>query len=77
MTLEHQTQMVDLITRTGWQARMGETPDIEGLVSYMLFAEDTPLVAPVEGVSTFTKTFPERGSAAIVAAGHCAISRSA
>jgi hypothetical protein len=61
MTLEHQTQMVDLITRAGWQARMGESPDVEGLVSYMLFAEETPLPAPIEGVSTFTKTFPERG----------------
>jgi hypothetical protein len=27
----------------------------------MLFAEETPLPAPIEGVSTFTKTFPERG----------------
>jgi hypothetical protein len=61
MTLEHQTQMVDLLTRAGWQSRMGEPPDIEGLVSYMLFADETPLAAPIEGVSTFTKTFPERG----------------
>jgi hypothetical protein len=61
MTLEHQTQMVDLLTRAGWQARMGEQPDVEGLVSYMLFADETPLPAPIEGVSTFTKTFPERG----------------
>ncbi len=61
MTLEHQTQMVDLITRAGWQARMGETPDIEGLVAYMLFAEETPLAAPIEGVSSFTRTFPGRG----------------
>jgi hypothetical protein len=62
MTLEHQTQMVDMITRAGWQARMGEAPDVEGLVAYMLFAEETPLAGPVEGVSTFAKTFPERGS---------------
>jgi hypothetical protein len=27
----------------------------------MLFADETPLPAPIEGVSTFTKTFPERG----------------
>ena len=61
MTLEHQTQMVDLLTRAGWQARMGQQPDVEGLVSYMLFADETPLAAPIEGVSTFTKTFPDRG----------------
>jgi hypothetical protein len=61
MTLEHQTQMVDLITRAGWQARMGEAPDVEGLISYMLFAEEQTLAVPIEGVSSFTRTFPERG----------------
>src|SRR5262249_23074595 len=49
------------ITRAGWQARMGERPDIEELVAYMLYAKEAPLVEPIEGVSTFTKTFPERG----------------
>jgi hypothetical protein len=61
MTLEHQTQMVDLITRAGWQARMGESPDIEGLVAYMLFADETPLPSAIQGVSSFARTFPERG----------------
>jgi hypothetical protein len=28
----------------------------------MTFQDEVPLVEPVEGVSTFTKTFPERGS---------------
>jgi hypothetical protein len=27
----------------------------------MLFADEEPLAAPVKGVSTFTRTFPERG----------------
>ena len=31
------------------------------LVAYMLFAEETPLKDRVEGVSTFTKTFAQRG----------------
>ena len=35
--------------------------EIEEMVSYMLFADEEPLKAPVTGVSTFTKTFPQRG----------------
>jgi hypothetical protein len=35
--------------------------DIEALVTYMLFVDEVPLKEPIEGVSTFTKTFPERG----------------
>jgi hypothetical protein len=74
MTFEHQTQMTNLITRVGWQARMLEhtaTPnavgeralavDVEELVHYMLFGDEAPLKEPIEGVSSFTKTFPERG----------------
>jgi hypothetical protein len=74
MTFEHQTQMTNYITRVGWQARVLEhdkkrddpaglqlTTDLEALVTYMLFAEEVPLQEPIEGVSTFTKTFPERG----------------
>jgi hypothetical protein len=62
MTLEHQTQMINLMTRLGWESRMGSSdPDIEPLIAYMLFADEAPLREPVEGISAFTKTFPERG----------------
>lgn len=66
MTFEHQTQMVNLITRLGWQARMGASKAdldaaVEAVVSYMLFTGEAPLKQPIEGVSTFTKTFPARG----------------
>ena len=63
MTFEHQTQMTNYITRAGWLARMGkiEDSDIDALVNYMVFADEVPLPEPVEGVSTFTKTFPQRG----------------
>jgi len=74
MTFEHQTQMTNFITRVGWQARItqqeGKTDEfsqakleaeIDALVTYMLFIDEEPLPAPVEGVSTFTKTFPQRG----------------
>jgi hypothetical protein len=74
MTFEHQTQLTNYFTRIGWEARVMEhdakpddptrlqlNADIEALVTYMLFADEVPLKEPIEGVSTFTKTFPERG----------------
>jgi hypothetical protein len=73
MTLEHQTRMTNLMIRTGWEARMAATggsdpaaqaqleADLESLVTYMLFADEATLYGPVVGVSTFTKSFPERG----------------
>ncbi len=74
MTFEHQTQMLNYITRVGWEERIAEhegniTPlrralidaDVDALVAYMLFADEVALPEPLEGVSTFTKTFPERG----------------
>jgi hypothetical protein len=66
MTLEHQTRMTNLITRVGWDARINPKDpklngEIEELLSYMLFTDEAPLKAPVAGVSSFTKTFAERG----------------
>ncbi len=73
MTLEHQTQMTNSITRLGWEARIarhdGKSDDIdsgleaavEAMVTYMLFADEAPLNEPIQGVSTFAKTFPQRG----------------
>lgn len=65
MTLEHQTRMTNLMIRAGWDARVGEASrldaDVESLVGYMLFTDEAKLYDPVEGVSTFTKTFTQRG----------------
>lgn len=72
MTLEHQTQMTNLITSIAARTRAqsvkpnvksdaGMTAAIEELVNYMLFIDEAPLREPVAGVSTFTKTFPQRG----------------
>jgi hypothetical protein len=73
MTLEHQTRMTNLMIRTGWEARIAAAgkgdkaveaqleTDLESLVTYMLFADEATLRGPVIGVSTFTKTFAERG----------------
>jgi hypothetical protein len=74
MTLEHQTRMTDLMIRVGWETRVAEHDgiseqsvrkridgDVDALVTYMLFADEALLESPVAGVSTFTRTFPERG----------------
>jgi hypothetical protein len=66
MTLEHQTRMTNLLTRVGWDARIDPrnpklNGEIEEMLRYMLFTEAAPLKSPIAGVSTFTKTFPERG----------------
>ncbi len=71
MTLEHQTRMTNLLIRLGWDARIAlrenkwddaqMNSEIEQLITYMLFADEAPLKAPVTGVSTFTKTFAARG----------------
>jgi hypothetical protein len=61
MTFEHQTQMVNLLTRVGWEVRMGLAPDLDQVFSYMTFAGEAKLKEPIEGVSSFTKTFPEAG----------------
>ena len=74
MTLEHQTQMTNHLTRLAWLARLpaagadgGDEPGtrldnwIEETVAYLLFAEEAALPEPIAGVSTFTATFPRRG----------------
>jgi hypothetical protein len=75
MTLEHQTRMTNLIIRAGWDARIAEQEgktaepatrvridsDVEELVDYMLFVNEARLFDQFKGVSTFSKTFPERG----------------
>jgi hypothetical protein len=74
MTFEHQTQMINLFTRMGWEARLANhdgvldedeagarRAGIEELVRYMLFADEAPLSGPIAGVSSFTDTFGSRG----------------
>ncbi len=75
MTYEHQTHLTNLLTRIGWEQRIAEHDGkandeatrqktgayIDELIPYMLFADEAPLHEPIEGVSTFSKTFPQRG----------------
>jgi hypothetical protein len=76
MTFEHQTQMWNLLSRLAWQARIAEQAtaadqsreqrelrtDVEDLVAYMLFAGEARLEKPIEGVSSFARTFADRGA---------------
>jgi hypothetical protein len=63
LTLEHQTRMTNLLTRVGWQIRMGAeaSEDIRNTITYMLFGDEAPLADQVQGSSKFTETFTARG----------------
>jgi hypothetical protein len=75
MTLEHQSGMTNLINglsaryrRAERQGFVGEAvwrtqldPAVEELVTYMVFADEASLDEPIQGTSTFTATFPQRG----------------
>jgi len=66
MTLEHQTQMTNLMTRLSWESRIapldpGLASRIEEVVRYMLFLDEVPLREAIRGVSSFTETFPREG----------------
>lgn len=61
LTLEHQTQMINLLTRLGWLARISpEEIDIDAVVRYMTFADEAPLLQEIPS-TRFAKSFSERG----------------
>jgi hypothetical protein len=67
LVLEHQAQMLNLLTRVGWEARIGadagrplERAAAE-FVDYMLFVDEAPLPGPIAGTSAFASTFPAAG----------------
>jgi hypothetical protein len=67
LVLEHQAQMLNLLTRVGWEARIGadarrplERAAAE-FVDYMLFVDESPLPGPIAGTSTFGSTFAAAG----------------
>ena len=68
LVMEHQMRMLNLMTRVGWEARVGaeaagRPPDqaVDELVDYMLFVDEAELPGPVSGTSTFADTFAKRG----------------
>jgi len=73
MTIEHQTHMTNLINGLSRQFRLTSDKGtlaksknsldrtIDQIVDYMLFVDEAPLRDPVQGVSSFTRTFAQRG----------------
>ncbi|HTM05189.1 MAG TPA: hypothetical protein VL173_16885 [Vicinamibacterales bacterium] len=67
MVLEHQAGMQNLITRVGWDVRLGKdsdrvlADDVTALVDYMLFIDEAPIPGPLEGPTSFAKDFSARG----------------
>jgi hypothetical protein len=67
LVLEHQVQMLNLITRAGWEARVGADAQrafdttVEELVDYLLFVDESPLPGPIAGPTTFSRTFSSSG----------------
>ncbi len=72
LVIDHQANMTNLITRTGWEARVAAasrsqaaatrvTEAARDLVDYMLFVDEAPLAGQVKGSSRFADTFATRG----------------
>jgi hypothetical protein len=72
LVIDHQANMTNLITRTGWEARVAAaspgqsastrvTEAARDLVDYMLFVDEAPLVGPVKSTSGFAESFVARG----------------
>jgi len=67
LVLEHQAYMLDLITRIGWEARLGDdagrplTALASEVVDYMLFVDEARLPDHVAGSTRFAATFQSRG----------------
>jgi hypothetical protein len=72
LVFEHQLHMMNLLTRAGWEARVAlyhahaqPTPLLRDLASeladYLLFVDEWPLPARVEGNSGFTEKFSAEG----------------
>src|SRR5262249_33891008 len=71
MVFDHQMRMTNLIARVGWETRVLEARKdapaskvramARELVDYMLFVDEAPLPARVEGTSKFAERFAAQG----------------
>jgi hypothetical protein len=67
LTIEHQAHMMNLITRIGWETRIGAeagrplAQTAAELVDYMLFVDEAPMPGPITGPSGFAKAFAAKG----------------
>jgi hypothetical protein len=67
MVFDHQMRMINLLVRLGWEARAGSA-DARALeaaarevADYMLFVEEAPLPAKIQGSSGFERVFAAQG----------------
>jgi hypothetical protein len=73
MVFEHQMQMMNLLTRVSWEARIARQQGqpvgpairerVEQAVDYMLFVDEAPIASKIAGGSGFGATFTARGPA--------------
>jgi hypothetical protein len=64
MILEHQAHATNLITRAGWEHRIGSPHvglAVEELVDYLLFVDEATLPHPIKGSSGFADKFATLG----------------
>ena len=68
MVIEHQAKMLNLLTRVGWEARIGEKESgrtIEQgaaeVVDYLLFVDEAPIPGPIKGTTRFAEVFSSQG----------------
>lgn len=73
MVFEHQMQMMNLLTRLGWETRVALHEKrlnasssafrerVEEVVGYMLFVDEAPIASKLQGTSGFAASFSERG----------------
>jgi hypothetical protein len=64
MLLEHQVHATNLITRAGWEYRIGSPlvrQAVDELVDYLLFVDEAALPHPIKGSSNFAEVFAASG----------------
>jgi hypothetical protein len=74
LVFAHQTQMMNLLTRIGWEARVARASSVADprvaqmmsgiaaeVVDYMLFIDEAPLAGRVQGASAFAERFAAGG----------------
>jgi len=67
LMMEHQARMLNLLTRVGWEARVGADAGrpldviVNELVDYLLFVDERPLPGPVGEASPFARVFSAAG----------------
>lgn len=68
LTLEHQAKMLNLLTRVGWEARIGEKESgrtldqaAAELVDYLLFVDEATLPGPITGTTNYAAIFSAQG----------------